>query len=34
VEKTLLNVYLSQVPAEKGKAAFFDFIRRNKDAAK
>ncbi|HHU17930.1 MAG: diadenylate cyclase CdaA [Anaerovoracaceae bacterium] len=34
VEKTLLNVYLSQIPAEKGKVAFFDFIRRNRDAEK
>ena len=34
VEKTLLNIYLSQAPAEKGKVAFFDFFRRNKDAEK
>lgn len=34
VEKTLLNIYLSQIPVEKGKVAFFDFIRRKRDAEK
>lgn len=31
VEKTLLNIYLSQVQEEEGKVPFFDFIRRRKD---
>ncbi len=32
VEKTLLNIYLSQIPAEKVKVPFIDKIRRRKDA--
>ena len=32
VEKTLLNIYLSQIPAEKVKVPFVDKIRRRKDA--
>jgi diadenylate cyclase len=32
VEKTLLNIYLSQIHVEKGKVPFFDLIRRRKDA--
>ncbi len=31
VEKTLLNIYLSQVQEEKSKVPFFDLIRRRKD---
>ncbi|MDD2189842.1 MAG: diadenylate cyclase CdaA [Eubacteriales bacterium] len=31
VEKTLLNIYLSQVQEEEGKVPFLDFIRRRKD---
>jgi diadenylate cyclase len=31
VEKTLLNIYLSQIPAEKVKVPFLDKIRRRKD---
>jgi len=32
VEKTLLNIYLSQIHAEKVKVPFFDKIRRQKNA--
>jgi diadenylate cyclase len=32
VEKTLLNIYLSQINAEKVKVSFLDLFRRRKDA--
>ncbi|MDF2656886.1 MAG: hypothetical protein K0R19_3360 [Bacillota bacterium] len=32
VEKTLLNIYLSQIPAEKVKVPFIDKIRRRRNA--
>jgi diadenylate cyclase len=32
VEKTLLNIYLSQINAEKVKVPFLDLFRRRKDA--
>ena len=32
VEKTLLNIYLSQIPAEKVKVPFLDKIRRRRNA--